>query len=235
MDNWKHSFHLALVEFRTQLIYTLFGWFILFIIGGLFLSSFYNYLLNTYVTFDLMFIAYVIFFPYWASSRHAAPKRVNEHLWASPFFLLLTQLPINREIIVRSRLIAYLLRTLPPVFGTFIVLYTFDLRLHQFFTFSTFLIFLIAWVSLNILLGMAIVAMEFGGKVNIFNITFGLGLISALFIWHHYAPIGIVAWTVQIVNMYPLLTFATALFTIFIGWHIWQFIISRNMRKTDYF
>src|SRR5699024_6111542 len=137
-------------------------------------------LLNTYVTFDLMFIAYVIFFPYWASSRHAAPKRVNEHLWASPFFLLLTQLPINREIIVRSRLIAYLLRTLPPVFGTFIVLYTFDLRLHQFFTFSTFLIFLIAWVSLNILLGMAIVAMEFGGKVNIFNITFGLGLISAL-------------------------------------------------------
>lgn len=231
---WKDSFYLAILEFRTQLGYVVLGWFVIFIAGGLFLSSFYNYLHNNHPAFDLIFIAYFFAFPYWMRSRQIVFQKLNEQLHASPFVLLLAQLPVNKMTVVRSRIITYYLFLLPIMTTTFLILFAFDFRLYNVFNFATYVVFLIVWISVSAWFGLALVAVEVGTKYYIGQSMVGLLLIAIIFIFHHYVQTGLVAWTAYVAHAYPLQTFSAAVFIFLFGTYFWTRVMEKRFTEVDY-
>lgn|SRR5690625_1254652 len=233
--SWKDSFYLAILEFRTQFGYIVFGWFVILIVGALFLSSFYNYLQNNHPAFDLMFIAYFFAFPYWMRSRQIIFQKMNDQLHASPFVLLLAQLPVNKMTVVRSRIIAYYLFSLPIMGTTFLTLYAFDFRLQNMFSFGSYVIFFIVWISLSALFGLALVAVEMGMKHYVWQGMVGLLLVTIIFIFQYYVQTGLVAWTVDIANVYPLQTFGATIGIFLFGSYCWKSIMKKRFEIIDYF
>lgn len=232
---WKDSFYLARLEFRTQLGYVVLGWFVVLIVGGLFLSSFYNYLHNNHPTFDLMFVAYFFAFPYWMRSRQIVFQKVNDQLHASPFVLLLAQLPVNKMIIVRSRIIAYYLFLLPIISTTFLILFAFDFRLYNVFNFVTYVVFFIAWISVSAWFGLALVAIEVGTKQYIWQSMVGLLLVAIIFVFHYYVQTGLVAWTAHVAHVYPLQTLGAAILIFLFGTYFWTRVMEKRCTEVDYF
>lgn len=234
ISSWKDSFYLAILEFRTQFGYIVFGWFVILIVGALFLSSFYNYLQNNHPAFDLMFIAYFFAFPYWMRSRQMLIQKINQQHYASPFFLLLAQLPVNKRSIIRSRIIAYYLFSIPILGVTFLALFVFDARLYKIFNFGTYLIFFTVWIAFSAWFGIALVAAEAGTKNYMWQSLIGLFIVTSIFIFHHYLQMGVIAWTVHMVHTYPFQTFATSIFIFLTGWQSWQFIMKKRFTSVDY-
>lgn len=245
MHTWKEAFRIAIFEMRTQIGYSLLGWLLVIFVGGMFLSSFYSYLERPALFFDLIFIIYFVFFPFWTRPKRLQSQKITGSFWAAPFFVFQQQLSIPTRIMIRGRILAYVLYLLPGISITFAAVYLFDPRMQATVDIATYVIFLGLWFAIGMTIGLSLTAAEIGEELNFqAMLTFryltfflpGLSLFAAIiYFTYDVMQSGIVASTVHVAQHYPWQTLLGSAFLVYISLLFWQNYMEKKAAKTDYF
>lgn len=239
MEDWKQAFWLAKFELKASaqsiLIY-------LFVLGGVtlfFVTSMDSYLENNYVGFDLFFILAIVFLSGSGKPRTFAYQKINSDLRGAPGTLLLKQLPVKHSTINRSRLIIHFFSALPFQLFFLIILYFLNPALQGELSLSSYLVFLVIWLSFGIYAGAAIPAADTGDRMKNYQMAvllFFAFLIITAFITtiQLIADYGIIQWTIIFAEKWPWISASASIILAVIGVKYWENYMKKTINNLDY-
>lgn len=239
MNTWKQALWLAKYELKASIASIIFCWISLSIICLLFSMSISVYLDSNYIGFDIFFILLFIFAPYYWKSKHFQYKKVSTNFWANPIFIMLLQLPINKHALVKSRLLIHLVYALPFAITVFPLLYFINGDVRNIMALSTYIAFVIIWLSFSVYFGLILAASDVGDYVTPIRWVYYSILVFGVFagiiaFFHFYLQRGIVDWTIQLATVWPLQSIIISIILTILGWKYWQFYMLRTIKKLDY-
>jgi len=210
MNTMKQALWLAKFEMKASVkpYFLLFGFAILYGIFFSLISSTYNTLL-----FDFFFL-----FVFWYMAVSTRPKefqlqKISEGVWASPFVLMLNQLPIPKNVLFISRFIVYFIFSLP--FHIFILTFTyiFSAELRETIPATSYIVFSIIWICFGIAFGSMFPASDVGDKVPTKKWIFAAlgvlfyGVVTGIVITvNMYSGRGIVSWSMYAAREFPFMS-----------------------------
>lgn len=237
MNNWRKALSVARLELSTGAASFLLQFFIA-IFFALFLGiAFNDDLTNASIVFDMFFLTLFSIFPSWLKSKDSQYQKVNGELWASHIFIMHKQLPIDEDVIVKSRFIIHFVYSLPMLALILCVTYPF---ISSAITPFEYIAFSIIWLSFSVYIGLIMGASDAGDYVNVKTMLQSI-LIIALFyaliigIFHFILEISIVYGAVLMAKQFPLLSIIVSIVLSLVGIKYWQGFMKKTIRKMDYF
>jgi len=239
MNTWKQAFWLAKFELKASIANIFLCWFILSILGFLFLTSFNDYLENNYAGFDIFFLLIFSYAPYWLRSSHFQFKKLSDHMYASPTLIMQIQLPIPKDALIKSRLIVYLAYLLPFMFTIFPIFYMMNSPIRDSIDIPTYLIFVLIWISYGLYFGIIVPASDTGqyitSKIMLYHLLiFFVIVMSLIVLFYLLFEIGIVAWTMMLAQDWALLTTVISIGLVILSWKFWSNQMKKTIKKLDY-
>lgn len=239
MQDWKQAYWLAKFEWKASK--RAFIWLFLFFafMALFFLPSFSDYLGNDFAGFDLFFILLFSLSPAWLRTKEFQYKKISGELWASPSLIMLAQLPISKNVLTKSRFIAYFAYSFPFQLLMLIALYAINPEFQVMLSPVSHIAFAIIWLAIGIYVGFLMPASDAGDRVNTKIMTFYSivliigGLLFFTFI-HLIFDNGPVYLTIIAAQNWPLLSSVVSILLAFLGFHYWQHYIKKTMEKWDY-
>lgn len=239
MNTWKQAFWLAkfeLIESTLSFLFLLL--FYPFIILGI-ISSFHSYLDVNFVGIDVFFILIFTFFPLWTKPKRFQVQQINDGLVASPSMFMLQQLPISKELIIKSRFIIYFVYSFPFHLLLLISLYVLTPSLQEMIGIGSYISFCMIWVSFSIYIGGIIPTSDAGDRASprrvvVYGVLMLIGTIAFFTIFHIVSDYGIVHWTLIIAKKWSLLSGALSIILAFVGLKYWQSYMKKLMTRLDY-
>lgn len=243
MHDWKQAFVLAKFEIREskQIFIYLFLYYCLFI--SLFVSV--SYLVGEFYFggLDIFYLLLFTFVPFWIKPKEFQYQRTNSGMWASPSVIMLTQLPINREIIIKSRFIQYFIYSFPFQLFLLVSLYLLTPNMQTNMSPISYISFSVIWLSFGVYAGLSIVTTDAGDKYGKGNrklyMAFGFGILLAVILlilcFGLIFNYGIVHWTIIFAQKWPLISSAISILLVFLGFKHAQNHMKKTMEKVDYF
>ncbi|MFA1822130.1 hypothetical protein ACDX78_18415 [Virgibacillus oceani] len=241
MTDWKQAFAIAKLELKASVLSFVFVLgFILLLLSSL-VSSLDSYMNNGYAGFDLLFILIFTFAPVWLKPKDFQSQIIYGDLLASPALVMQNQLPIRKEVLIKSRFIIHFFYSFPFQLLTVIALYTFS-PLQDLLSFDGFIAFAVMWIAFGVYAGYSIPYSEAGSKApvkeNTFMVVLGfIFLIAVLFLFsfiHLLFGNGIVYWSIIFAQKWPLLTSIISIMLAIAGYQHWRFYMKKRMRNIDY-
>lgn len=239
MKSWKEAFWLAKFELNeSKLRFLLLLLFYPLITLGL-ISNFESYLEINSVTIDFFFILLFTFAAIWAKPKHFQVQQVSDELVASPAIFLLQQLPITKELIVKSRFIIYFVYSIPPQILLLTLLYLLTPAVHGMIGIGPYLSFVIIWLSFGVYIGGIVPTSDAGDKasrvkVAVYGVLMVIALIAFFTLFTLFSEHGIVHWTLIFAKKWPLLSGSLSIVLAFIGLNYWQRYMNKMIGKLDY-
>lgn len=239
MKEWKQAWWLAKFELKASklsflLLLLIYPWFTL----G-FISSFKSYLDANFVGIDIMFILLFTFAPIWTKPKQFQIQQMGNGLIVAPSVIMLQQLPIAIDTIIKSRFIIYLLYTLPIQILFLISVYMLTPALQEMITIGSYFTFAMIWLSFGVYVGGIIPISDAGDqsstmKVIIYSILMVLGVIAFFTLIQIVLTHGLIHWTLILAKKWPIISaFLSILFAI-IGFHYSQRYMKKTIGKMDY-
>src|SRR5699024_9005593 len=105
MKSWKEAYWLAKIELKESKLSFLFILLFYPLITLGLISSFESYLDTNFVGTDFFFILLFTFAAIWTRPKYFQVQQLNDELVVSPAMYMLQQLPVRKDIIVKSRFI----------------------------------------------------------------------------------------------------------------------------------
>lgn len=239
MKNWKQAFWLANFELKeSKLSFLFLIIFYPFIILGT-IANFSSYLDTNFVGIDIFFIFIFTYLTIWAKPKKFQIQQVNDNLVASPAIFMLQQLPIPRDLIVKSRFIIYFVYSIPMQILLLTALYVFTPSLQEMMGISSYISFGLIWLSFGVYIGGVIPASDSGDsasqrKVAVYAILMLIAVIIFFTLFTLFSDHGIVHWTLIIAKKWPALSGSISFVLAFIGLNYWQTYMKKMMEKLDY-
>lgn len=239
MTNWKQAFFLAITEIKVSKRALLFLPIFTSLITLGMISSTAGYLESNYVGFDLFFILMFTVAPIWAKPKYFQVQQINDKLLASPFVIMMNQLPIKKEIIVKSRFIIYLIYLIPVQLILLSSLYLFVPALREIMTVGTYLVFSLIWIAFSLYMGSIFPASEAGDKASSLKvIVYGIVMVIATIVFFTLFRLlsahGIVSWTIYFAQHWPIRSSLISVLLSFIGLKYWRYYTIKTITKMDY-
>lgn len=239
MKSWKEAYWLAKFELKESKLSFLFLLLFYLLITLGFISSFESYLDTNFVGTDFFFILLFTFAAIWTKPKHFQIQQVNDELVASPAIFMLQQLPITKDLIMKSRFIIYFAYSMPPQILLLISLYLFVPSIHGLLEVGSYISFAIIWLSFGVYIGGMIPASDAGDKasqfkVAVYGVLMVIGLIAFFTLFTVFSEHGIVHWTLIFAKKWPILSGALSIILAFIGLNYWQSYMKKMMGKLDY-
>ncbi|MBP1970974.1 MFS family permease [Virgibacillus natechei] len=239
MRDWKQAYWLAKFEWKSSI--KAFIWTFLFftVIALFFLESFSAYLDNDYVGFDVLFIILFALAPSWLRSKEFQIQKISGELWASPSLIMLTQLPLSKNVVTKSRFIVYFAYAFPYQLLMLIALYVVNPEFQVMMSPVSHIAFAIIWLAFGVYVGFIMPVSDSGDRANTKIVTFYsivliIGGIGILTFFHFIFGYGFVYWTVMLSQNWPLLSSVISIVLAFLGFNYWQRYMKRNIDKLDY-
>jgi hypothetical protein len=242
MHSWKQAFSAAKLELKASALHFLFAFvFILFFIFIL-VKSFDSYMTDGFAGFDFIFILLFTFAPAWMMPKFFQVQIIGNVL-ASPVMVMQNQLPITREVLVKSRLIIHCFYALPSQFLTLIALYVLT-PMQNTVSAGAFTAFALSWIAFGIYAGFAIPYSEAGagGKAprnsDVLTVAAGIFLlIAALFVlafFHVLFGNGVIYWSMMLAQKWPIPISIISIALAIAGYYYWKNHMKKALRETDY-
>lgn len=241
MQDWKQGFGLAKFELRESkgsLILSLLFFLLMF---SSFRSSLPSYIENGFVGYDFFFILIFSVATFWAKPKAFQSNKINSELQASPILVMQSQLPIKREVLVKSRFIIHFFYSFPYQALLLILLYTFTPGLSELLSLGSYIAFSIIWLSFGIYTGYVFPMSEAGdktatttGAMIAYLIVFLMIMFFVLIYVHFLFGNGIVYWSIVFAQKWPLLSSAISILLAFLGFKHWQHYMKKATEKLDY-
>ncbi|QED46359.1 hypothetical protein [Cytobacillus dafuensis] len=240
MSEWKQACWLAMFEVKSNLkgIITLAA----MAVG---LSIFFTLVFSISEMEDVT-IVYDIFFvlTFWVVAASFRPKEIqlkkmNGGTWASPYFVMLNQLPITKNVLVMSRFIGFFIISIPFNVLVLTLIYALSTEFREAMPITTYIVFSIIWLCIGFTVGSMFPASDVGEKMSmlklvIFNILF-YGALLAIYVGIFYVyGQGVVAWTMHAAREWPQLSIAVSLLIAIINFLFAKGYIYKKIDKIDY-
>lgn len=239
MRNWKQAYFLVVSEIRVSKKSFLFLLFFTTLITLGMVSSTEGYIEESYVGYDLFFILMFTVAPVWAKPKYFQIQQMNDELVAAPAVIMLSQLPINRDVIVKSRFIIHFIYTIPVQIILLGCLYFFVPVIQEMMSAGIYFVFAIIWLSFSLYAGSIFPASEAGDKASslkvvVYGIVMVIGAIIFFTLFQLLSAHGIVYWTIYFAIEWPILSASISLILTIIGLSYWNSYMKKTIAKRDY-
>ncbi|GEL76423.1 hypothetical protein [Tenuibacillus multivorans] len=240
MNTWKEARALARFEFKsswskriTLLIFTTL--LILFIM----ISSFQSYFDNSNMGIDVFFIILIGYSYMWSIPKGFQYEKVSEHTYVSPVFIFMHQLPIKNEVLIKSRFYIFLMQLIPFLVVVMSLLYL-SPELRSVLDVSSFIAFVILWVSFGVAFGAIFPASDLGDhnvtteRIIVYSAVF-LIIFSTVFavVYITYGE-GIIHFTTYLADKWPVQTAIISIVVAITSVIGWLKAALRKIEKVDF-
>lgn len=204
-----------------------------------FVNSFEVYAAGDFFFFDFIFLLVFLVFPSWMKGKEFQMAKLGGDLWTVPALVMLQQLPIKKDVIVKSRFLIYGIHSAVFQLLLLIALPTFSTEFRELVTPLSLIAFVIIWMSLSVAAGFVMVASEAGGNFGTKAflaawLWIALAVAAMYFLFPVLFPEGFVMWTIHVAGDWPFLVIPAAILLGYGGWRYWQYVMKRDMAKADY-
>ena len=239
MNEWKQAYRLAAFEMKASMKSFLLILAFYIAMSLIFMMSFDIYLEGEFKFFDFMFLLIFFMFPAWMKNKEFQMQKMDGDLWTVPSIVMLQQLPVSRNAIVKSRFIIHAICSFPFQLVLLIAMPVMSPTFRDMMTPFTYAAFLLIWLALSISVGFIMAASEAGGnfktkKIAISFIYLVLGAVAFYFLFPLLSDDGFIHWTVVLAAEWTLLSVIIAAALSIAGWKYWQADMRKTMKKTDY-
>jgi len=240
LESWKNAFRLVRLEFNYSKRHFLIQIGLILILLYLIVPTLPNYFENSFFSIDFLFICTVTIFPQLAIPKVFKVQNLGNGLWASHFIILLNQLAVRKETIVKYRFIMYNIITLSFTSLFLISLYLLSPYMQQNVSVSTYIVFSFFWLCLTIYVGCIQTVYEAGSNL-ILNIIVSflfigpLLFITVIYLFYIVYSGGFVQWTLMASSRWPVVTSVCSLVLAIISFNFWMHRMKLKMKKIDYF
>lgn len=238
MKEWKQAFWLAGIEWRNSARHAVISY-ILYFLYIVIIFTFLPILEGgTTVGGDILFIIFFLLFPVWMKPKETNIQKISGEIWASPSLVMFQQLPIRKDVIVKSRFIFYSFFSFPFQLIFLLCLYVLTPGAQN-MEFTAYLAFVIIWLAIGIYIGFILPASDGGDIINwktllgssLFFILFGAAVLT---LFHAVLDVGFVEWTFLIAQEFPLLSALVSIFLTGFGFFYWPRSLKKTMERLDY-
>ncbi|MDE4084593.1 hypothetical protein PO902_05965 [Planococcus maritimus] len=239
MNDWNQAYRLAAFEIKASLRNLLLILAFYIAMSLIFMMSFDVYLEGDFKGFDIMFLLVFFMFPAWMKGKEFQMQKMDGNLWSSPPIIMLQQLPISRNTIVKSRFLIHAFCSFPFQLILLIAMPLMSDNFREAMTPVSYAVFVLMWLAISIAVGFMMAASEAGGnfKMKEMVLSFVYIVIAAAAIYWLFPMLsggGFIEWTMAIAVDWPLLTGVAAVLLMIAGWKYWQVDMRKTMKKTDY-
>ncbi len=243
LESWKQALWLVKFELKAyrkgmlfaMLPYLIFFFAILYTLENNILSDGSHSVLD-----DILFATIFWFAIIWTKPKEFQYQKLAGEFWASPYFVLLKQLPIPKDILIKSRFLQYYLTSIPAHLLVLIMIFISSPTIRDLLSPGEYIAFSLIWLSSGMVIGGVFPASESGeynSKLKLVIYTFisvvvFLGAFIALYI---FTGEGLVYWSIEVANKWPILS---AFFSICIAAAFmiyWPHYMRKNIERIDYF
>lgn len=191
------------------------------------------------IVFDILLLSFVLYYPQFMRGSFFRSANIKGDLYATPFYVYASQLPIKQRVLMRSRFVLSLLYTCGATVIAIVLAYVYPGTTHTLLTLGEFIVFLTIWGLLAAAGSGLFAAADVGGTYSK-RVLWGYNILSLLVLVMVLAGLnvltghGFIGWTIELAKNAPLQGIAgTIVFALFCNW-IWHLEARRYARKVDY-
>lgn len=239
MNDWKEAFWLAKFELKKLKL-----GFVLLALMAIMFSMFFATVIpknmeRSTVMLDIFFFIVFGFGTAWIKPKEFNHQKIGGDFWASPFFITLRQLPIQKDVLIKSRFIIFFAFAVPYYLGISILTYAFSPDLRAALDLKEYFAFIMIWIGIGIHLGASFPASDVGYRLStvnfvlyIFALFFGFMFIFTIF--NVLYGNGFVPLTMLMAEKWPLVSIIASVLFAAIGVLYSQKYMSKKIEKMDY-
>lgn len=239
MEDWKQAAALAKFEFRHSKRALIPLGFMLIVYAFLMIYS-APQLVET-VFYDLFFLIFIGMAASWAKPKEFQLNKMRNGSWGSPYFLMLHQLPIRKEVLIKNRFVVYYAYSIPSHFLFLLSIYLFSEKIRTILTFPEYAAFMIIWLSFGIYWGTSFPLADIGDtkkrgtfEMGIYAVLFFVPIIGGVFLLQHFTGYGAVYWSMMIAKNWPILSSILSIILAIVCTLYGLRQANKKIRKIDY-
>lgn len=213
MKDWKQAAALAKFELRNSKKALIPLGFMLITYTFVIVYSAPMLIDTNFFLFDLFFLIFIGMAASWAKPKEFQINKMRNGSWSAPYFVMLHQLPIRREILIKNRFFIYFVYSIPFHALFLISIYAFSETIRTVMTFPEYVAFTIIWLSFGISWGTVYPLTDLGAetkmdtfKLIIYTILFLAPIIGGVILLQWFTGYGVVYWSMIIAKNWPLLS-----------------------------
>ncbi|WP_026691018.1 hypothetical protein [Alteribacter aurantiacus] len=215
----------------------------LFFLAGIYAFFLYismpGYLEDNFFLVDLFLIIYIVTISFTTKPKGIQYQKINNSLFASPYFAMLSQLPIERSVLIASR---FILLFLASVGGTVLVLVMTYLSSPEFQATIVplqLISLIMIWICITFSLGGMFPASDPGDRIKRFTFFWSyviiiVFLISLYLIFQVWLGTGIFNWTIYLASEYTIISLIGFLVAACLVTWYWFHLAKRKIQNIDY-
>lgn len=240
MSNLKQALYIIQFEFKHSARYLLLQLVLIGFLLYLYVPVTPQFFSNSGPGLDVFFLAIITTFSQLFIPKPFKSQSLQDGRWASHFIITLNQLAIPKKTIVMYRFISYYVVSLIFTSIFLIALYLFSPLLQQQVPLSTYVVFIIFWLSIGVTIGGAQPVIDTGYNIIfsfilVFLFIGPLFLLIMLILFYFIYPNGFVQWSLMVSTKWPLQTVVISIIIAIISCRIWVNLMKKRMTKQDYF
>lgn len=244
MTAWKQSVWLAKFEVKASMKGIMKG-IITLIASALVLAVFFTVVFsdsdleNMTIVFDVLFLLIFWIVPASFRPKEFQIKKMGGDTWASPYFVMLNQLPITKNVLAMSRFISYFSISIPFYVFLLTLIYAFSSEYREVMSIGSYLVFSIIWIGFGIVFGAMFPASDVGDKMStmktvVISVLFYGGLLAILIAFYYVYDQGIVGLTMHAAREWPFLSIVISIILAFVSLLYSKKYVYKRMDKVDY-
>ncbi|RNF40386.1 hypothetical protein [Planococcus salinus] len=236
MNEWKQAYRLAIFEMKASMRSFLLILVFYIAMSLIFMQSLDVHLEDEFNFFDLLFLLIFFMFPVWMKNKEFQMQKIDGDLWASPSIIMLQQLPVSKDIIVKSRFIIHSFCSFPFQLVLLIAMPIMSENFREAMTPVAYTAFVLIWLAFSIAIGFIMAASEAGGnyKLKAIVLSFIYLLIGFAVIYFLRPDDGFLQLTMMMAAEWSLLSIVLAVVVSIAGWKYWQADMRKMIKKADY-
>ena len=239
MNEWKQAYQLAAFEMKASMRNILLILLFYIAMSLIFMMSFDIYLEEKFMFFDLLFLLVFFMFPSWMKSKEFQMQKIDGDLWTVPSIIMLQQLPVSKNVIIKSRFIIHAICSFPFQLILLIAMPLMSENFREIMTPFSYATFVLIWLALSISIGFMMASSEAGGNFKTKAIVksfvyLAIGAAAIYFLFPLISEEGFVHWTMLLAAEWTLSSIFIAIIVSIAGWNYWQMDMRKMIKKTDY-
>lgn len=241
MEDWKQAISLAKFELRYSKRALIILGFMLIAYTFFIINSAPIYVETGFVLFDLFFLMIIGIGAMWAKPKKFQMNKMGNDSWRKSYFVMLHQLPIRKEILIKNLFVIYYAYAVPFHTLFLVSIYAFSQTMQTVLTFPEYAAFSIIWISFGIYWGVMYPLADLGEvnhssnfKVTLDIILFLVTVGGGVILLQLYTGYGVVYWSMMVAKEWPLLSSILSIIAAYLGTMLALRQANKKIMKIDY-
>lgn len=239
MNEWKEALSLSRYELKHSLITYGLLFICLVMILILLVPTIGDYLERNTFGNDIFFLLIFILIVQWCRPKFFKSQIDDRGLSVSHYVVMLNQLPIPKNILIKHRVLSYLLISIPFHVSFLVLFYILSPVMRDMLSIGGYIAFAIFWICLSIYFGLSEIAAEAGFyKVPVIfrNTIIAIVITFIIFIvFYQFSSIGFVHWIMILSAKHPIIVSLLSLVLARLGMNYWMRNMHRKIKSLDYY